>query len=269
MKKTLGILMPLVGLAIFAWIVFRTGPDRIAAILSAMDVAMLVWALPLVAAIAVTRGLRWRYVMRCVGIDYGLVRSTVVWSIGFFASAVTPAKAGDAVRAVYVRNDTGRSMGEALLTVFVDRLWDLGFVLIAGLASAVIFTRRYTDIPSAPLMVVAVGVVVIGLIVVTRRNLMRALLRPVFSVLVPARQRDGLSANFHTFYDALRVYGERPARGLVMAAMTTAPSCSEMSAPSSTPFTTGGASRSTTAVCASAPCSPMVTFAPPSPTQRE
>ena len=55
---------------------------------------------------------------------------------------------------------------------------------------------------------------------------------------------------------------------LVMAAMTTAPSWSEMSWPSSTPETTGGASGSS-ASWNSAPCSPIVTLAPPSPIQRE
>ncbi len=212
--------MPLAGLAIFAWIVYRTGPDRIAAILSAMDLRLLVWAPMLVAAIALARGLRWRYVMRCVGIDYTPARSTAVWMIGFFASAVTPAKAGDAVRAVYVRNDTGRTMGESLLTVFVDRLWDLGFILLAGLVSALVFSRRYIEIPSASLLVAGVVAIAVVALVVTRRNLMRACLRPLFSVLAPARQREGLVANFHTFYDAMRAYGADPRRALVMAGYT-------------------------------------------------
>ncbi len=214
--------MPLAGLAIFAWIVYRTGPDRIAAILSAMDLRLLVWAPMLVAAIALARGLRWRYVMRCVGIDYTPARSTAVWMIGFFASAVTPAKAGDAVRAVYVRNDTGRTMGESLLTVFVDRLWDLGFILLAGLVSALVFSRRYIEIPSASLLVAGVVAIAVVALVVTRRNLMRACLRPLFSVLAPARQREGLVANFHTFYDAMRAYGADPRRALVMAGYTLA-----------------------------------------------
>jgi len=212
--------MPALGLAVFAWIVYRTGASRIGAILAAVDLPLLVWAPVLVLLISLARGLRWRYVLRCVGIEYSVKRSTAVWSIGFFASSVTPAKAGDAIRAVYVRNDSGRSMGEALLTVFVDRLWDLGFILAAGVASALIFTRRYTDIPSAPLLIAGVAVVAAAAIVMTRRNTMRMFLKPLFSVLVPSRHREGLSANFHTFYDALRVYGADRRRALTMAALT-------------------------------------------------
>jgi len=212
--------MPMAGLAVFAWIVYRTGPDRIMATLSAIRARDLVWVLVLVPAIMLVRGARWHYVIRSLGVEYRLSRSTAVWAIGFFASSVTPAKAGDAVRAIYLRNDTGVSLGEAFLTVFVDRLWDLGFVLAAGTMSAFAFSARYIRLPSAPL--VAGGVLVLGVFAVlaTRRALVRALLKPLVSVLVPERFRDGLSANFHTFYDAMRVHGSRPTRAFVMAAYT-------------------------------------------------
>jgi glycosyltransferase 2 family protein len=220
MRRFLTFLMPLAGLAVFAIIVYRTGPGRILATLSGIAWRDLVWAPLLVLAIMLVRGARWHYVIRSLGIEYGLARSATVWAIGFFASAVTPAKAGDVVRAVYLRNDTGRPLGETFLTVFVDRLWDLGFVLAAGTVSVVVFSTRYMRIPSAPL--VAGGVLVLGLaaITATRRAWVRALLKPAVSVMVPLRFRDGLTTNFHTFYDALRVHGSRPVRTAVMASYT-------------------------------------------------
>ncbi|HEX6791894.1 MAG TPA: lysylphosphatidylglycerol synthase transmembrane domain-containing protein [Candidatus Krumholzibacteria bacterium] len=220
MKRILTVAMPLVGLAIFAFIVYRAGPSRIAATLATIEWPQLLWAPLLVALITLVRGARWNYVIRSVGIDYPLSRATTVWAIGFFASAVTPAKAGDAVRAVYLRNDTGRPIGETFLTVFVDRLWDLGFVLVAGTVSALVFSARYIRIPSAPLL--AIGALLIATVAATatRRSWVRALLRPAVSLLVPARFRDSLSSGFHTFYDALRVHGSRPSRSLVMALYT-------------------------------------------------
>ena len=180
------------------------------------------WAPPLVLAISLVRGARWRYVMRTLGIDCSLARSTQVWAIGFFASAVTPAKAGDAVRAVYLHNDSGRPLGETFLTVFLDRLWDLGFILVAGTISALVFSRRYIQIPSAPLLAAAAVVIGAAAVIMTNRRWMRALLKPVSSVLVPERYRDGLSSGFHSFYDALRVHGARPTRSVNMALLTLA-----------------------------------------------
>jgi len=219
-KRILTILMPLCGLAIFAFIVARTGPARIAEILRAIDPRDLALAPVIMAAIVVARGARWRYVMRCVGIDYPLRRSALVWTIGFFASAVTPAKAGDAVRAIYVRNETGRGTGESLLTVFVDRLWDLGFILLAGVVSAFVFSRDHMQIPSAPLFLSGAILIALVAVAATQRRMMRLLLRPAFSLLVPARHRPLLSGGFHSFYDALRAYGTGPRRALVMAGYT-------------------------------------------------
>jgi uncharacterized protein (TIRG00374 family) len=135
---------------------------------------------------------------------------------------VTPGKAGDAVRALYLRSDSGRPLGEALLTVFVDRLWDLGFILAGGAVTALIFSQRYIQIPSAPLFAFGAVAIALAAAVATNRRWMRALLKPAFSVLGPARYRDDLSTSFHAFYDALRVYGASPRRSAVMAAMTLA-----------------------------------------------
>src|SRR5262245_43581386 len=132
MRRFLTFAMPLFGLAVFAMIIYRTGPGRILETLSVIDWKDLAWAPLLMLAITLVRGARWHYVIRSLGIDYPLLRSATVYAIGFFASSVTPAKAGDVVRAVYLRNETGRPIGEAFVTVFIDRLWDLGFVLAAG-----------------------------------------------------------------------------------------------------------------------------------------
>jgi len=144
--------------------------------------------------------------MRGVGIDLPLRRATAVWSIGFFASAVTPAKMGDAVRAFYVREDARVGFGTAFLTVFVDRLWDLGFVLASGLVTVLIFSRRYVSLPSGWIVVGAAVVIAAAAYALTSRDLMRRLLRPLFEALVPPRYKEQFALNFHTFYDSLRAY---------------------------------------------------------------
>lgn len=220
MKRLLPWIMPVFGLALFVGVMRRAGPSRIADVLSSADPAQLLWAPVIVAAIAVARGLRWRYVAASVGIPCGLWRATQVWMIGFFASSVTPAKAGDALRAVYLRNDSGRPLGECFLTVFVDRLWDLGFVLCAGVVTALVFSHKYIAIPSAPLFISAAVAVAVAAVAMTQRGAMRLLLKPLVSFFVPSRYHDDLSANFHTFYDALRQYGAGKRRALAMAAFT-------------------------------------------------
>ncbi len=220
MRRVLSFTLPAIGLVLFAVIVQRTGVGRITAVFRSADPLGLALAPLLVIVIMMIRGLRWRVIMRGVGIDYSFWRATAVWTVGFFASSVTPAKAGDAVRAFYVRADTNRSFGEAFLTVFVDRLWDLLFVLGSGLLTVLVFSRHYAQIPSLWLvMAVALFIAAIA-VVATNRPMMKRLLRPLFGALVPETYRERFALNFHSFYDSLQSYARHRGRIAVVGLMT-------------------------------------------------
>jgi uncharacterized protein (TIRG00374 family) len=217
MRKKLSYVLPFVGLALFVYIVTRTGLGRIAAVFAEADVRLLLATPALVAAIILLRSLRWRLLMRVLGIDYPLWRSASVWTIGFFAASVTPAKAGDAVRALYLQNDTGRTFGEAFLTVFIDRLLDLTFVVCLGVVSVLLFSRYYIELPSFWIILLAAVGIAGGVYLASSRSLMRRLLKPIFELLVPARYKRRFKINFRTFYDSLGRYGKSP--GVLALAM--------------------------------------------------
>jgi uncharacterized protein (TIRG00374 family) len=204
----------------FAAIVYGIGPSSIVTVLRSVDPARLAIAPVLIAAILLLRGVRWLYLMRRIGIDYTLSRSVVVWTIGFFASAVTPAKVGDAVRAVYVHNETDATFGESLLTVFIDRLWDLMTVLAAGIVTLFLFSHYYIEIPSIWIVVTAVVVVFAVLYMLLSKGLMRRVVKPLFDLIVPEKYKLRFSINFHSFYDSLHVYRQGGRAMAVVAALT-------------------------------------------------
>jgi uncharacterized protein (TIRG00374 family) len=216
MRKKLSLLLPFIGLVLFVYIVGRTGVDSIAGVFREADATMLALTPVFVFASVLLRALRWRILMLVIGVDYPLWRSAKVWAIGFFAASVTPAKAGDAVRALYITEDTGRRFGDAFLTVFMDRLWDLLFVLALGLLSVLLFSRYYIEIPSAWIVGAASVGIAACVYLATNRSLMRRTFRPVFNLLVPHRYKEAFSLNFNTFYDSLAMY--RRARGAMTRA---------------------------------------------------
>lgn len=223
MKKWLAALLPFVGLALFVVILAKTGVARIADVFRSADGQKLVLAPLFIVAIIALRGARWKYLMRTVGIEYSWWRSATVWTIGFFAAAVTPAKVGDAVRAVYLREDSGRSFGEAFSTVFVDRLCDLLFVLLMGVVSVLVYSKYYIQVPSAWFVVGASAVILLLVYVVLNRKIMRAIVEPFFNALVPKKYKERFSITFGSFYDSLGVYGG--ARGGLALALLLTASC--------------------------------------------
>jgi uncharacterized protein (TIRG00374 family) len=206
MRKKLSIILPLLGLALFVYIVTRTGLHNIIEVFAACDPKMLALTPLFVIVIILLRGLRWQRIMRVVDIEYSLWKSSSVWAIGFFAASVTPAKAGDAVRAFYLMEDTKKTFGETFLTVFIDRLWDLLFVLALGVVSVLLFSRNYIEIPSIWIVILASAGIAACVYLATKRSLMRRLFKPLFNALVPQRYKEMFSLNFHTFYDSLGLF---------------------------------------------------------------
>lgn len=222
MQRWASILLPFIGLALFAGIIAATGPARIAAVLATVHAGRLAYFPLLLVALLALRGLRWWYLLRVAGIPYRPRRAAVVWVIGFFASAVTPGKVGDAVRAVYVRDETDTSFGEAFGTVFVDRLWDLVVVLVAGVVAVLVFSHYYIRLPSIWIVLAGAAGLVALLYLMLNRRLVRALLRPIFGALVPARYKERFSLTFHSFYDSLAGYVRRPLDIVVVGGLTLA-----------------------------------------------
>lgn len=220
MRKYLSIIPPFLGLALFGYIVWSTGPRNIADVIRHADPRLAPAAVLLVVLILVLRGVRWRLLLRMAGIDYPLWRATAVWAIGFSAASVTPAKAGDAIRAFYIQGHTGRSFGEAFFTVFVERLYDLAFVLALGVISVFVFSHFHTELPSVWIVLMSVLVLAACVYLALNRRLMRKLLKPVFEVVVPGRYRSLVTSNVNSFYDSLASYGNARS-GLAAAALLT------------------------------------------------
>lgn len=220
MRRFLTIALPLIGVVIFVVIIRRTGLDNILDVFRSARPARLALLPVLLALIVLLRGVRWHYLMGVIGVRYGLWRSCVVWMIGFFAAAVTPAKVGDALRAFYVSDETGRSFAESFVTVFVDRMWDLALVLVLGIISILVFSRVYIEIPSVWLVVAGSAAILLLAYLVLNRSLVRAILKPLAAALVPGKYEEMLSKNFHAFYDSLGIYGRSHVVSLVTFLLT-------------------------------------------------
>ena len=198
--------MPLIGLAIFVLIIRSIGFQNVLDIIRGIDPRKLIVFPFFTAFILLMHGLRWQFLMRIIGIEYSLWRSTMVWSIGFFGASVTPAKVGDAARAFYLSRDTGRNFAECFLTVVIDRLLDVLTMLALGVVALLIFSYYYIELPSVWIIVGATPIVIGLIYLLLHRELMRKLLGPLFRAMIPDKYRDELTGHFHSFYDALGVY---------------------------------------------------------------
>ncbi len=122
------------------------------------------------------RFLRWHGYLRALGACIGLRRNLLIYMAGF-AFTVTPGKAGEAVRSVYLKS-AGVPWSTGLAALAVERVLDLtAVVMLAALA-----LQPFAD-QAVPAMLVIIGATVL-LVVITRPGMARRLL-----AWLPARGR--------------------------------------------------------------------------------
>lgn len=220
MRRWLSLLPPIVGLGIFALIVYGIGLEKILAVLRPIDPRRLLVFPLLIVFVLWIRGVRWVYLIRTIGLHYTLWRAILVGAIGYFGGAITPAKVGDAIRAYYMYRDTDQNLGECFVTVVVDRLMDVIVVMVFGVLSVFTFSYFYINLPAIWIIVGAVPVIFGVAYLLLHKELMTKLLKPMIRALAPQRYRSELEQNFDRFYGSIGKYAVEWRRTLVALLLT-------------------------------------------------
>jgi glycosyltransferase 2 family protein len=124
------------GVALFVGAVVAVGPAKIWDGLRKADPWPLIPAFVLaVVPFIFGKSQRWAGLVHGLGMPrLGVLEAFRLYSIGLWAGQVTPGQAGDFVKAWYLRN-RGAALPAALLSCFLDRLFDLvALLVLTGLA---------------------------------------------------------------------------------------------------------------------------------------
>lgn len=137
-RRLPSILIKGIGLVIMAVILSRVDYGKMGALFSEIRLPYLAAALAIFLPTLLIKAFRWNMILKDRGIRYPFGRTFVMFWIGLFFGTLTPAKAGDLVKLVYLKAD-GKPLEDGLASIILDRLGDLGTVCIVGLIAASTF----------------------------------------------------------------------------------------------------------------------------------
>ncbi len=159
-------LLRLLGLALFVAILAVVDIPHILEYLARANFWLVGLSVMLVVPHLATKAWRWQALLRSVGISISLVEACRLYAIGQAAGFLTPGQAGDAVKAVYLKG-AGHSLGRSLVTVVVDRLFDL--LVVGGFALWGIFV--FGQVPqgqTATIVLFVLGIIVLFVLFASR-----------------------------------------------------------------------------------------------------
>jgi uncharacterized protein (TIRG00374 family) len=142
-------LIRLAGPILFVFILLRIDLSRLADSIASIRPHFVVAALLLYPCLILIKTWRWRLLLRQQGVNYGLAPAFVAYNSSLAVGYVTPGRLGEFVKALYLRQDEGLSLGYAFSSVLLDRILDLYLLLMtAGLGIVLLAAPGYLFAPS-------------------------------------------------------------------------------------------------------------------------
>jgi uncharacterized protein (TIRG00374 family) len=146
-------------LAVFLW---NADLGRVATDLGEADGRLLLLALATIVVNVVVRSLRWQYLLAPLGpTRFGYAVEATI--IGFAASAVLPARAGEIIRPYVLARREQLSTAGAFATIVLERLLDLLMVLVLFAGSVLVFEPRTAHFDPRLWHAIEVGGVMAGI----------------------------------------------------------------------------------------------------------
>jgi len=170
--RILRLIVKLIGPALLIYFLLTTDLPKLWDTLLQTNAVLLGLSFVLLVPFLFLKGWRWRLILRIWNINVDLRDATALYSVGIFLGIMTPGQAGDAVKALYLRQ-RGESLTAGLASVVLDRLFDVG---IMGLLAASGLYFFWNVLPGGKVLNVVTVVVMLlavatGLLVAASRGL--------------------------------------------------------------------------------------------------
>ena len=192
-------LFRLVGVIIFAYILYKIDIAQTYLLLTSTNKFYL---LPVVLLFPVLIGIkawRWLLIIKAQKIKSSYIGAFLAYLSSFVIGIVTPGRAGELIKVNYLIN-RGHSFGKSFFSVLLDRLLDIGFVLLVGYFGILLFFFS-----AFKLQIVFVGcaalLVLLIAIFLRRKKYIRKF---VFACFVPDKVKEKIALVFSEMSEGIR-----------------------------------------------------------------
>ncbi|MBU2472740.1 flippase-like domain-containing protein [Patescibacteria group bacterium] len=194
----------LIGLLIFFYILFyKINLAEVSKILIQANLFYIGLAVFFVLLMILIQPIRWNYLKKAQNIDYPLKDSFFIYNTGFFLSTITPGRIGDLIKVLYLKKD-GYSIGKSLVSIILDRLADIVFLLIIGYLSIFFF---FKDIRKDLFLFTFLGLIILALFIIFQRNgSFKKLINKILGFIIPSKYKKSWHLNYQEFINDFKGY---------------------------------------------------------------
>ncbi|HHH77754.1 MAG: hypothetical protein DRN33_04645 [Thermoplasmata archaeon] len=193
------VLLPLIGIAIFVYIVSGIGADNIIDALGRINPLILLLSLSIFIPRITISTYRWKMIAHMQGIDVDLPTLIKLNLIGLFYGTVTPLWLGDWIRIPYLREESNAPFGKCTSNIFIDQIMEFSSLFILAIAGSILLFGRFHSLFFILFSFFAVFVSVAIFLKDKRRG--KKLFNVLYKIVVPKKFRPFMEDELNVFYD--------------------------------------------------------------------
>ena len=195
----------LVGFFLLIFVIYRLDLEAFFLALKKINYSLLILAMLLTLPIILCKAWRWNYLKKNQGINYKLSGSFLMYGVSMAIGLLTPGRIGEVSKIAYLKND-GCSTGQSLVSVVMDRLLDLLFLMFFGYLGIIFFFGFFEKIT---LIYSIIIFSIIGLVFIIKKRLYYKLIKKIFSIIIPQKYQKLWRIHFRDFFNGIKSYSKK------------------------------------------------------------
>ena len=199
------ILLIAVGVALFVFILSKVDMPTILSQLKKTDPLLCAGTVAAFLVMVILKGIRWSYLLKMQGYRYSIWNCFLIYMASLYWGNITPGRAGDFMKVLYLKEDLNLSMGTGMTSVLVDRVFDLYILLILGCLGILIY-----PMPADPHLIQLVwfffGFLVVATVLAFNRKIGEFLIKAVFQKVMGSQMKEKTNQAFEDFHKGMEAF---------------------------------------------------------------
>ncbi len=199
------LLLIVVGVALFVFILSKVDLPKILAQLKETNLLFCLGTLATFLIMIFLKGIRWSYLLRMQGYRYSVWNCFLIYMGSLYWGNITPGRAGDFMKVLYLKEDLNLSMGTGMTSVLVDRVFDLYLLLILGCLGILIY-----PMPADPHLIQLVwiffGLLVVITILAFNRKIGEIVIKTAYQKILGSQLKERANQAFEDFHKGMEAF---------------------------------------------------------------
>lgn len=192
-----------IGILIFLYIIFyKIDFLKIKKIILSANYNFIILGIVLTFIMLLIQAWRWNYLKKIQNINYSFKDSFLIYGSGIYFGTITPGRLGDLIKILYLK-EGGHSTGKSAVSVIIDRLADLIFLLAVGYFSMFFFAKLFI---SEIIIITVIILLIFVAILFLKSNLLKNLINKLFSLFVPEKYKQLIVLNLKDLTTEFKTY---------------------------------------------------------------